>query len=85
MTANTLLQGWWGAISFFATPVTILINLVLRGRVAGLGAPQRVPGIVGAASPYPLDPGKPVLARPQSIAAFVVLLLLVVLIIVANL
>jgi hypothetical protein len=85
MTSSTMLQGWWGLASFFITPITILINLVLRYRVANLGPPQRVPGVVGALSPYPLDPGKPVLARPQAIAAFVVLLVLVVLVILSNL
>jgi hypothetical protein len=73
MTANTLLLGWWGAISVIATPVTLLINLVRRGKVAGLAPPQRVPGVVGALAPAPLDPGKPVLARPQSVTLFVLL------------
>lgn len=67
MTANTLLVGWWGWASVFITPITVLINLVRRGKVANLAAPQRVPGIVPQI-PAPLNPGKPVLARPQALA-----------------
>jgi len=65
MTSNTLAFGWWGWLSFFITPVVVLINLVRRGKVASLAAPQRVPGIVPQI-PAPLNPGKPVLGRVRS-------------------
>jgi len=39
MTAATLLQGWWGFLSFFITPAVVLVNLASRGDVASLSAP----------------------------------------------
>jgi len=63
MTANTLIQGWWGYASSVITPITVLINLTRRGKVANLPAPVPPPdGNHGR----PLDPGKPLYARPQT-------------------
>jgi len=63
MTGDTLLQGWWGYASSVITPVTVLINLTRRGKVANLPAPVPPPdGRHGR----PLDPGKPLYARPQT-------------------
>lgn len=64
MTADTLVLGWWGAASFFITPITVLINLIKRGRVAKLGEPRKAFEVV-APLPAPLNPGKPLVARPQ--------------------
>lgn len=64
MTASTLIAGWWGYASFLITPVTVVINLVRRGKVADLPAPVPPPN---GPSQHPMDPGKPLLARPQAI------------------
>jgi hypothetical protein len=74
MTADTLLQGWWGLASFFITPIVLLINLCLRHRVAGLPAPG--PSRYGPSHPSP-GPGKPLLAQPQAIAGLVIIAVLV--------
>ena len=39
-TGQTLVQGWWGVISFFANILTILANLVALFKVTRLPAPQ---------------------------------------------
>jgi hypothetical protein len=76
MTGQTLLLGWWGPLSFFITPVTVLINLVRRGRFTRLAPPQREAHIA-AAMPPPLNPGRPVFARPAIIGLVVPVLVLV--------
>jgi hypothetical protein len=82
MTAKTLIQGWYGYASFIITPITVLVNLIRRGKVANL--PQPVPPPQGAAYRRPLDPGPPLLARPTAVIGlaipFVLLLLLVIVI-----
>src|SRR5215471_12976934 len=55
MTQDTLLQGWWGPLSMFITPVVLLINLLLRGSVARLEEPRPAPY---GPSQRPMDPGK---------------------------
>lgn len=60
MTANTLVQGWWGPISCIATPITVVVNLILRGKVAKLPAPVPAPD---GGSGRPLDPGRPLYGR----------------------
>jgi hypothetical protein len=64
MTSRTLVQGWYGYASMVITPVTILINLVRRGRIARLPAPQ--PNPYGPSRP-PMDPGPRLLRRPMTI------------------
>ncbi|GAB3807730.1 hypothetical protein [Micromonospora zhanjiangensis] len=84
MTSRTLVQGWYGYASFIITPITVLWNLVPRGKVAGLPAPR--PAAHGQ-SRRPLDPGPPLLLRPMSIIGLAIpfaLVLLVVALIVAN-
>jgi hypothetical protein len=61
MTSRTLLQGWYGYASFVITPVTLLINLTRRAKVAALAPPQPNPS--GPSRP-PMDPGPGLLARP---------------------
>ncbi|MDQ1010673.1 hypothetical protein QFZ82_005158 [Streptomyces sp. V4I23] len=68
MTTDTLWQGWWGFLSLFITPVTVLTNLGPRARFRRLAQPY------GGWRP-PLDPGKRVLARPPALVVFVPMVL----------
>jgi hypothetical protein len=61
MTSRTLIEGWYGYASFIATPITVLANLIKRGKVARLPAPE--PNPYGS-SRRPMDPGPGLLARP---------------------
>jgi hypothetical protein len=63
MTSRTLVQGWYGYGSFIATPITVLVNLIKRGKVARLPAPQ--PNPFGPSRP-PMNPGPRLLARPMT-------------------
>ena len=75
--AYTLLAGWWGWASFFIAPITMLVNLARRGRVAKLAPPSN------AAPGYqPADPGRPVYQR-LAIAGLLVPVLVVGAIVVA--
>ncbi|MFF9090326.1 hypothetical protein ACF1BE_28775 [Streptomyces sp. NPDC014991] len=65
MQADTLIQGWWGALSVFITPVTLLRNLGALSSIRSMPAPV-MPG-----TRPPLDPGKPVFKRPEGILALV--------------
>ncbi|GIH03209.1 hypothetical protein Rhe02_12760 [Rhizocola hellebori] len=65
LTAETLVAGWWSVLSFFTTPFVLLLNLWGRYKVTKLAAPQADPVYV-APNMRPLDPVKPVFARPQS-------------------
>jgi hypothetical protein len=80
MTSRTLVQGWYGYASFVITPVTVLMNLVRRGKVAGLGAPQ--PNPYGQSRP-PMNPGPPLLQRPMTWAGMLIPLGLIALLILA--
>jgi hypothetical protein len=84
MTSRTLVQGWYGYASFVITPITVLMNLVRRGKVAALPPPQQPPyGAFGR----PLDPGPALLARPMTIIGLgipVALIILLVAVIVAG-
>jgi hypothetical protein len=81
MTSRTLVQGWYGYASFLITPITVLVNLARRGRVASLAAPHPNPY---APSHPPMDPGPRLLERPMTwvgpaipAALFLLLILLV--------
>ncbi|MEU0336613.1 hypothetical protein [Streptomyces sp. NPDC006193] len=63
MQSDTLVQGWWGALSAFITPVTLLTNL------GALSAIRRMPAPVTPGTRPPLDPGKPVFKRPAGMLA----------------
>jgi hypothetical protein len=63
MTSRTLVQGWYGYGSFFITPITVVINLFRRNKVAKLAPPQ--PNPFGP-SRQPMDPGQRLLARPMT-------------------
>ncbi|MFB7718800.1 hypothetical protein [Nocardia sp. NPDC056100] len=66
MTAESLVQGWWGPFSFFiANPITLLANLVNRVRIGALAPP--VPG-----SPALADyPAKPLVRRWEMLGLLV--------------
>ncbi|BFU46292.1 hypothetical protein [Krasilnikovia sp. MM14-A1004] len=64
MTSRTLVQGWYGILSFLIAPTTVLQNLFQRSRVASLPAPQ--PNPYGP-SRHPMDPGPRLLMRPMTI------------------
>lgn len=55
---HTLLLGWWGVVAFFLNFHAIYKNLVAWSRLRALHDPW------GAPANQPLDPGRPVYARP---------------------
>lgn len=65
MTSLTLIRDWWSAISPFIAPIVIALNLLRRSRVARLAPPTRASDLA-APNTKPLDPVRPVLARPSS-------------------
>ncbi|MEU5240280.1 hypothetical protein ACH4UR_16305 [Streptomyces lydicus] len=69
MSAKTLWQGWWSPLSVVITPITLLVNLGPRSRFHALAAP------VGGFRPS-LDPGKPLLRRPETLLILIPLALL---------
>lgn len=73
MTSDTMLEGWWGALSFFITPVILMRNAILRHRVANLDPPQPPPH---GPSRIPEGPGAPLFLRPAAIVATVILVVL---------
>ncbi len=73
MTTKTLWQGWWGFLSFVITPITLLINLVARGKFNKLPHPS------GGVRP-PLDPGKPIFGRVGAYGILVPVILVAVLV-----
>ncbi len=80
MTSRTLVQGWYGYGSFIITPITVLMNLARRGKVAQLPPPQ--PNPYGTSHP-PADPGPRLLERPLTWAGLVIPFALIALIIFA--
>lgn len=69
MSSDTLWQGWWSPLSFFVTPVTLLMNLGPRAAFRRLAPPA------GGHRP-PLDPGRPMWRRVPVLLFLVPLLLL---------
>ena len=80
MTSRTLVQGWYGYGSAIITPITVLINLVRRNKVAKLAPPQ--PNPYGPSRP-PMDPGPRLLQRPMTWIGLLIPFAVVALIIVA--
>ena len=78
MSAKTLIQGWYGYASFVITPITVLINVIRRGKVANLPAP-RPP----AQGPHgrPMDPGAPLMTRPAALVGLFIPVFLVMLVV----
>ncbi|MFJ9642271.1 hypothetical protein [Streptomyces sp. NPDC101206] len=60
MQSDTLWQGWWGPLSLFITPVTLLMNLGPRAAYYRLAPPT-------GAILRPLDPGRPLWRRPPAL------------------
>ncbi|KPI07433.1 hypothetical protein OV450_0359 [Actinobacteria bacterium OV450] len=69
MSADTLWQGWWGPLSVFITPVTLLLNFGARARFLRLAPPA------GAILPT-LDPGKALWRRPPALVFLAVAVLI---------
>jgi hypothetical protein len=82
MTSRTLVQGWYGYGSLIITPITVLINLFRRNKVAKLAPPQ--PNPYGPSRPA-MDPGPRLLQRPMTwIGLLIPFALLVLLIVIAG-
>ncbi|GAB2851478.1 hypothetical protein GCM10027176_63080 [Actinoallomurus bryophytorum] len=81
-TTKTLAGGWCSIGALVATPIFLLMNIVARGKVANLPAPQPRADGRGQA---PLDPGPPVFQRPGAYVYPALFGLLVIAIIVSNL
>ncbi|MFD0265830.1 hypothetical protein ACFVGY_04435 [Streptomyces sp. NPDC127106] len=64
MQSDTLWQGWWGPLSLFITPVTLLMNLGPRAAYYRLASPS-------GAILRPLDPGRPLWRRPPALLLIV--------------
>ncbi|MFF4502930.1 hypothetical protein [Streptomyces sp. NPDC001401] len=69
MQADTMVMGWWGPLSVFITPFTLLANL------STLSGIRRIPEPATAGFRPPLDPGKPVFRRPAGVLALIPLCL----------
>ena len=65
MQADTMVMGWWGPLSVFITPLTLLANLSVLSGI------RRIPEPATAGFRPPLDPGKPVFRRPAGILALI--------------
>ncbi|MEZ0068453.1 hypothetical protein ABIA32_004478 [Streptacidiphilus sp. MAP12-20] len=76
MSAQTLVQGWWGYGSSIITPVTLFINLFAYNKIKSL--PEPAPNPPGP----PMNPGKPLLQRPHALG-FLLPILAILLIVVA--
>jgi hypothetical protein len=80
MTSRTLVQGWYGYASFIITPITVLMNLARRGKVASLPAPHPNPY---APSRPPMDAGPRLLERPMTWAGLAIPMVLFALVVLA--
>ncbi|MFL6055357.1 MAG: hypothetical protein ACJ72W_21000 [Actinoallomurus sp.] len=80
-TAKTLAGGWCSIGALVLTPFFLLFNVIARGKVANLSAPQ--PTVSGG--PMPLDPGPPVFQRPTAYIYPVIFVLFWMLVIIGNL
>lgn len=69
--SHCLWAGWWAPVALVVNPRMIWRN------ARGLRAAKRMPEPVGDALAEPLDPGRPVFARPAAIAGVLVPLLVV--------
>ena len=50
---QTLVQGWWGVISFFVNFVVVISDLVVLARYKGLGMPEAADGVGTTEAPPP--------------------------------
>ncbi|MFE0461569.1 hypothetical protein ACFW1A_20195 [Kitasatospora sp. NPDC058965] len=65
MTANSLLQGWWGLLSSVINPITMLRNLPQRAKINKL--PPPMPG----GPTTPMNPGRPLFRRPAALGLLI--------------
>ncbi|MEV5710064.1 hypothetical protein [Actinoallomurus sp. NPDC052274] len=80
-TTKTLAGGWCSIGAIVLTPFFLLFNLIARGKVANLPAPQPA----SANAPAPLDPGPSVFERPAAYVYPVLFVLFWMLVIIGNL
>ncbi|GAA0356540.1 hypothetical protein NE235_12825 [Actinoallomurus spadix] len=80
-TAKTLAGGWCSIGAIVLSPFFLLFNLIARGKVANLPAPQ--PAVAGARPPA--DPGPSVFQRPAAYVFPTIFVLFLLLLIVGNL
>ncbi|WP_433181191.1 hypothetical protein [Actinoallomurus sp. CA-150999] len=78
-TTKTLAGGWCSIGALVLTPIFLLMNIIARGKVANLPAPQPLAGRA------PLDPGPPVFQRPTAYVYPVIFALFWMLVIIGNL
>ncbi|MFF3568708.1 hypothetical protein [Nocardia jiangxiensis] len=69
MTVESVWLGWWGPMSMFINPLTMLFNLFAYNSIAKLAPP--VPGMPGR----PMDPGKPLFQRPAALGFLIPIVL----------
>jgi hypothetical protein len=74
MSAQTLVQGWWGYASSIITPITLFINLFAYNKIKAL--PDPAPNPPGP----PMNPGKPLLQRPHALGFLLPVIGLIILI-----
>ncbi|WP_236656642.1 LppU/SCO3897 family protein [Streptacidiphilus jiangxiensis] len=74
MSAQSLAQGWWGYGSLFMVPIYLFMNLAAFNKIKALPEPAPYP------PGPPMDPGKPLLQRPQAAGFLVPIAFLLVLI-----
>lgn len=60
----TVIAGWWGLISLFATLLILVSNTVSFLRVRRMPRPLQRDPMVVTPNPFPLPDGSPLLARP---------------------
>ncbi len=68
-TKRTLMMGWWGMISVFVTPITLLLDMRVRSKLRGLPEPAAAtqpaaPAAAAAATPPPPPPSAAAAATP---------------------
>jgi hypothetical protein len=78
MTSSTLVRGWYGYVSFGITPIVVISNAVKQRKVAELPAPMPSPY---GQSRQPMDPGVPLMSRPQTIIGLGIPVILIFLLI----
>ncbi|WP_370067807.1 hypothetical protein [Streptacidiphilus sp. MAP5-3] len=79
MSAQTLVQGWWGYGSWIFAQVALVRNFLIHNKIKAL--PEPAPNPPGP----PMYPGKPLMNRPQALGflmpVFVVLIFLIAVIV----
>ncbi len=66
---KTLIEGWWGFVSFFLNFFTVGNDLVVLFRYRALGEPQPLVGAAGLVPPAPAPAPAPAATPPPAAAA----------------